>query len=370
MKKTFLLALALGLGLMAQTPAARRIQSLETALQTQQDKPALWADLALAFAKRARETADPAWYEKGHTAVARSLALMPGNFEAEKARVWLLLGQHQFAKAREIARTLNQRAPDDIQVYGFLVDANVELGDYAEAEKAAQWMLNLRPGAVAGLARAAYLRELFGDLEGSMQLLAEAYRLTPMVETEERSWLLVHSARLLRHMNRLEGAGQMAVEALKLTPDYHYALAELAEVRRAEGRNSEALTLFRKRYEIAPHPENLYDVGLALWETGKREEARAEFARFETAARAEMESEDNANRELIAYYAGPGAKPKQAQALAESELKRRQDVYTLAAYAQALRANGRAGEADKTVAKIKAVGAKDPKLALATTPLR
>ena len=51
-------------------------------------------------------------------------------------------------------------------VYGFLVDAYAELGDYAEAEKAAQWMLDLRPGNVPGLTRAAYLRELFGDLDG------------------------------------------------------------------------------------------------------------------------------------------------------------------------------------------------------------
>ena len=30
-------------------------------------------------------------------------------------------------------------------VYGLLTDAHVELGNYAEAEKACQWMLDLRP---------------------------------------------------------------------------------------------------------------------------------------------------------------------------------------------------------------------------------
>ena len=60
----------------------------------------------------------------------------------------------------ELAEQLNQRAPDDVVVYGFLVDANVELGNYDAAVDAAQWMLDLHPGNVPALTRAAYLREL------------------------------------------------------------------------------------------------------------------------------------------------------------------------------------------------------------------
>ena len=51
-------------------------------------------------------------------------------------------------------------------VYGLLTDANVELGNYNDAETSAQWMLNLRPGNLPALIRAARLRELFGDAEG------------------------------------------------------------------------------------------------------------------------------------------------------------------------------------------------------------
>jgi len=55
------------------------------------------------------------------------------------------------------------------------MDANAELGNYAEAVKAPQWLLDLRPRNVAGLTRAAYLRELHGDLRGSMELMHMAY---------------------------------------------------------------------------------------------------------------------------------------------------------------------------------------------------
>ena len=42
-------------------------------------------------------------------------------------------------------------------VYGLLTDANIELGNYSDAETSAQWMLNLRPGNVPALTRAAHI---------------------------------------------------------------------------------------------------------------------------------------------------------------------------------------------------------------------
>src|SRR5260370_18494054 len=85
---------------------------------------------------------------------------------------------------------------DDVMVYGFLSDANIELGNYKEAEDSAQLMLDLRPGNLPGLTRAAYLRELFGDLDGSVELMNMAYQSTPPSEAEDRAWILSHIAPL------------------------------------------------------------------------------------------------------------------------------------------------------------------------------
>ena len=43
-----------------------------------------------------------------------------------------------FAAALEKAKGLSNKMPDDVMLYGFLTDANVELGNYNDAEKAAQ----------------------------------------------------------------------------------------------------------------------------------------------------------------------------------------------------------------------------------------
>ena len=54
-----------------------------------------YTQLAMALARRARETADPAYYAEGDAAVEKALAAAPGDFEARKARVWLRLGRHE-----------------------------------------------------------------------------------------------------------------------------------------------------------------------------------------------------------------------------------------------------------------------------------
>lgn len=69
---------------------------------------------------------------------------------------------------------------------------------------------------------------------------------------------------------------------------------------------------------------------------------------------------DNANRELIFYYAGQGKKPAQALKIAEMEMARRQDVMTLDAYAWALWVNDRQREAKAAMDRVLTVGVREP----------
>lgn len=342
------------------TPAQQKIAAAQRIIDAGKPAASTYNQLAMALAQRARETADPSFYEKAEQALGESFRLTPNNFEGEKVRVWLLLGQHQFAPALTQAKLLNQRMPDDIMIYGMLVDAHVELGNYRQAEAAAQWMLDLRPGHVAGLTRAAYLRELFGDLEGAAELMVQAYQRTPPLESEERAWILTHLAHLYRLSGRLSHADGVLNEALRLVPEYHYALAELAKVRLDEKKFEAAVTLLRRYYQIAPHPENLFALGEALLKAGHAAEAQNAFDTFEREALAESSGPDNANRELIACYVHHIKRPAEALRLAELELTRRGDIQTRAVYALALLANNRTEEARRQLEKVLAVGTRDP----------
>src|SRR6201987_4296883 len=187
--------------------------------------------LALALSRRARETSDVIFYAQAEETLKKSFEISPGNFDGERIHVWLLLGRHEFAAAREEARKLNKKMPDDVMVYGFLTDANIELGNYKEAEDSAQLMLDLRPGNMPGITRAAYLRELFGDLDGSLELMNMAYQSTPPAETEDRGGILSQIGHLQLASGKLTDSEVTLEQALAIFPRYHYALQNLANVR-------------------------------------------------------------------------------------------------------------------------------------------
>ncbi|MGH9649907.1 MAG: tetratricopeptide repeat protein, partial [Terriglobales bacterium] len=278
--------------------------------------------------------------------------------------VWVLLGRHEFARARDEAEALNRRVPDDVLVYGLLADAHAELGNYDKAEEAVQWMLDLRPGNVPGLTRAAYLRELFGDVEGAIEMMAQAYQRTSQAEVEDQAWILTHVAHLELMRGNAEAADQILQQALGFFPDYHYALANLAKVRAAQKKYGEAAELLERRYRNAPHPENLFDLAEALELAGRKQEAGRAFAEFEQKARKEMEKWDNSNRELAFYYADHAGNPAEALKVARLEAARRSDVNTLHALAWALYANGNYSEARTQMEKALAVGIRDARFFL------
>src|SRR5689334_22915462 len=191
--------------------------------------------------------------------------------------------------------------PDDVMTYGFLTDANVELGNYKDAETSAQWMLNLRPGNLPAVTRAAYLRELFGDLDGSLELMNMAYQSTPPSAAEDGAWIVTQMAHLNLTIGKLAEAEMLAQKALAMFPCYHYALGNLARVRIQQKRFDEAVDLLKQRYQAAPHAENLFDLAQALQLAGRKDEARNAFAEFERKSLLETIRADNSNHELIFY---------------------------------------------------------------------
>ena len=361
----FLAALVLSLPLLAEekpSPAQQKIAWAKAAIAKNPERYQAYNELALALARRARETSDVSYYAQAEAALEKSFKLTPDNLEGRKVRVWVLLGQHEFAKALETAKALNKRTPDDVLIYGFLVDANIELGNYKEAEEAAQWMLDIRPGNVPGLTRAAFLRELFGDVDGAVELMNAAYTSTQATELEDRAWILTQIAHLQLSIGQADSAEKLLQHALGLFPNYHYALANLAKVRAAQGKHAEAVELLRQRYQAALHAENLYDLAVAFKRAGRADEAKTAFAEFEQKSRRESELADNSNRELIFYYADHARKPAEALRIARLEAARRHDVYTQDAYAWALYASGQYAEARKQMEAALAVGIRDAKL--------
>ena len=362
MKKQFVVIMLLLTPAFAVTPAETAIRKAQEEIARKPDYFGGYNTLAMSYARRARETSDVAYYARAEETLQKSFSLSPDNYEGRKVETWLALGRHEFAKAQELASKLNRRMPDDVTVYGYLADANAELGNYQEAVEAVQWMLNLRPGNVAGLTRAAYLRELHGDLDGATDLMQQAYDSTPFQELEDRAWLLTQIAHLHLAAGHIAEAERFADGALGVFPDYHYALGVRGQVRMEQKRYDDAIALFQKRYDAAPHAENLFALAQALHRAGRTAEAARAFADFERQALKETGLADNANHELMAYYTDYAHAPEKAQRIAERELARRHDAYTEAAYAWSLAGAGEFRRADAEMQKALAFGLKDPQV--------
>jgi tetratricopeptide (TPR) repeat protein len=372
MKTLAVLVLALTTATLSQTAASSAQakpspaeQSMARATQLIEKNPKnfeAYNALALALSRRARETSDVKFYTEAEDTLKKSFEISPDNFDGERIQVWLLLGKHEFAAAREAALKLSKRMPDDVMIHGFLADANAELGNYDEAEKAAQLMLDLRPGNLPGITRAAYLREIFGDVDGALELMNMALQSTAPSEIEDAAWILTQMAHLQLSVGKTADAEKNLQHALVLFPGYHYALGNLAKVRIQQKRYDDAVQLLQQRYQAAPHAENLYDLAEALQLAGRSEEAKKAFAEFEQKSLLETNRGDNSNRELIFYYADYAHDPLKALEVAKREFSRRHDVYTLDSYAWALHVNGQDNEARKQIEAALAVGIRDARL--------
>jgi tetratricopeptide (TPR) repeat protein len=341
-------------------------QSIADANKAISDKPTQYEAynlLATALMRRAQETYDASVYAQAEEAVKKSLEIAPNNFDTEKIQVAILLAEHEYPFALEAAKTLNKRVPDDVMVYGFLTDANVELGNYKDAEIAAQWMLDLRPGNLPALPRAAHLRELFGDTEGACELMDLAYQSTPPNETAERAWILTQMGHLRLATGATDAAEKLLLQALTTFPGYPSALEELAQVRIAQKRYAEAVTLLQQQlYQTVPRAGNLYSLAKALQLAGRDDEAKRAFADFESKSLLESSNKDNSNRRLVFYYTDHAQRPAKALEVAQHEYAWRHDLYTLDAYAWALHVNGEDAEARKQIETALAVGIRDSQI--------
>jgi len=341
------------------TPAQQKISWAQAAIKENPDRSQPYNDLAIGFVRRARETADTGNYDQAEPALQKSLQISPDNFEAQKTRIMVLIGRKDFAEALELAKVASRKMPDDVQTYGMLADADLGLGNYKDAEEAAQWMLDLRPGNIPGLLRGARLRQMFGGTGGAMDFYSQSYQQTPPTQTEDLAWILTQMADLDLSTGSIASAEKLLQSALEKFPNYYLALEAQARAQISQQKTAEAVKLLRERNQNFPSVESQYAFAKALEAASQTAEADTAYAEFERVARGQIESPENANSELVQYYLGRGKNPTEALRIARIEIARRHDVETLDEFAWALYANGQYREAQKEIATALAVGVRE-----------
>lgn len=316
-----------------------------------------YAELGGAYLQRLRETGDPGFYARAEAALGEAMRRDARDVMAMIGMGQLELGRHRFDAALEWGRRARRMAPEVLSSYPVVVDALVELGRYDEAAITLQQLLDRRPGLPA-YARASYLRELRGDLEGA----TEAMRLA-VAAGGQAPENVAYVQTLLGDLQFTDGRTEAARDAYRLAlarvPRYAPALAGLARAEAASGRPDRAIRRLREVVERLPLPEYVISLGELELAAGRDASAEETFALVRVQQRLLDAAGVNTDVEMALFEADFGD-PERGVALARRAWEAAPGVRSADAMGWALTRAGRPEEGDVYGRRALKLGWKDP----------
>jgi len=153
-------------------------------------------------------------------------------FQALTFKSGVLLSMHQFQAALDAANAAFKLSNHNAQLLGALVDANVELGNYTEAVKYCDMMMQLRPD-IRSYSRVSYLRQIHGDNTGAIEAMKMAVE-AGMPGAESTEWARIVLGDLLLMTGDLKNAEICYSTADGLRNNYAYAKAGLGRLEKVK----------------------------------------------------------------------------------------------------------------------------------------
>jgi tetratricopeptide (TPR) repeat protein len=282
--------------------------------------------LAALYIQEGRTTGNFKYYNAAATKLVNDVLVTDAkNFEALTFKATILLSQHQFEEANKIAEQVRQLYPQNAYVYGLIVDANVELGNYEMALEAADKMISIRPD-IRSYSRIAYLREIHGDIQGAIEAMTLAVDAGAPGD-ENTEWCRVQMAKLYKQIGKVKEAEMNYTIATENRENYPYALAGLAGIAAQEKKYTKALALYMKADSLIP--DHTFKEGMAEVYNLMNEPAKAKSIANDILTYMKQFSGDNSkemgqneDHEMAHAYMGVG-NYKKALEYALAEYKRR-----------------------------------------------
>ncbi|MGH7601841.1 MAG: tetratricopeptide repeat protein, partial [bacterium] len=325
--------------------AQKAAEYYETEIRRKPEVAKNYIELAQVFLQEARVTGNHHRYiPETQELLDKALSLEPENFQALINKASLMMTLHQFQEAKRLAQIVILRAPYSAFSHGVLTDALIELGEYDEAVKACDKMLSIRPD-LRSYARASYLRELHGDLDGAIAAMRMACD-AGIAGQENRAWALHQLGMLYLQQGKADTAAFIFKGILEERPNYAYAAAGLAQANSAKKNYTKAIALLQEAYRIVPDHafiEQLVDIYRAASEASLADSTAQEV--LKTFGQHEQGGW-NINREFAMFCSNHGLNLAAALKRAKSEYEARPgNIDVLETYAWALYKNGQVQEA-------------------------
>ncbi|MFK7774736.1 MAG: tetratricopeptide repeat protein [Saprospiraceae bacterium] len=210
--------------------------------------------LAQVFTNEARVTGEHGHYYPSALKVLDKAITYADNedvkFRAMTTKAGVLLSQHEFQQALVLGQQAVQINPYNSNVYGVLVDAYVEMGDYENAVKMADKMISVRPD-LRSYARVSYLREIYGDVEGAKEAMRMAVE-SGFPSYEQTAWTQLTLGELYETYGEEDKALQVYNSILTTRENYPFAIAAKASIMMGKEKYDEAEKLLQEGIAIIP----------------------------------------------------------------------------------------------------------------------
>jgi tetratricopeptide (TPR) repeat protein len=292
---------------------------------------ATYLKLASAFIAEGRISGNGGYYSNAairmldHALNAED-ASMDERFQAYSLKSAALLNLHRFPEALDIAQQGLSMNDYNAGIYGALVDANVELGNYTAAVQACDKMLSVRPD-LRSYSRASYLRQIYGDIPGAIVAMKMAVE-AGIPGDEGTEWARVILGDLYLANGAADTAAAVYQQSLQFRPGYPQAELGLARAAAAVSKYDDAITHARAAVKLMPesgYVAYLADLYALRGDTVKATEIRGDVLRKLEAAEREAQKDGivhNGARELAQANLAAG-KLDAALKLAQQDLQTR-----------------------------------------------
>jgi tetratricopeptide (TPR) repeat protein len=352
----------LGGGAPVDTPAAGRstdsqVRAYQAAVRARPGDPRGYSALAGAYLQKVRETGDPTYYPKAQGLLSRALRLDPRSADALTGAGTLALARHDFRAGLGYGLRAHRAAPDLVEPYPVIVDAQVELGRYRDAARTLQRMIDLKP-TLAAYARVSYFRELHGDLPGALQAMRLAVSAGGQAG-ENVAYVQTLLGNLELQLGHVASARTAYEGALARFPSYVPALAGQARTDAAGGRLDSAIRRYRRVVARLPLPEYVIGLGETELVAGRAAQARRHFTLVDAEQRLLAANGVNTDVELALFQADHGDS-RRAVELARRAWTQAPSVRAADALGWALTRSGRPGNGLLWARRALVLGSRDP----------
>jgi tetratricopeptide (TPR) repeat protein len=318
------------------------------------------SNLGILYDARGRLTGDVGDYLRAEDALDRSLALAPTEMAARLLHARLRQTMHDFTAAMSESQAILKDDPTQMQALATLGDAKLELGDIDGAEASFTKLQANAPGpaVTARLSRVAFLR---GDTAAASTLAKRAFdEATRDGQTgSSLGWYAYVAGTVAISAGASTDALGWFDKALAAWPDSYLALAGKARAEAGLGKTDLAIGTYRQAIAVAPQPDSLAFQGDLYALAGDTKLADDQYATVEVIAHLAAINQQVYNRQIVLFSVNHDRDLAAALTLATQELAVRKDIYGYDAYAWALLANGRAGDADAAMQHALALGTRD-----------